>query len=166
VADVTQAREIAEKRSTRRHDAGQAPLSTRTLESLSGIKVTELKVSLKADFRGSVEAIRKELEKLQHEEVRARLLHTGIGAITVSDVQLALTSPQDTIIVGFNTTPDDDALRLAEEKGIQIREYNIIYNLTNDIKAALEGRLKPKEEVIHLGRAVVRALFKVTKVGV
>jgi translation initiation factor IF-2 len=92
-------------------------------------------------------------------------LHTGIGAITVSDVQLALTSPQDTIIVGFNTTPDDDALRLAEEKGIQIREYNIIYNLTKDIKAALEGRLKPLEEDIHLGRAVVRETFKISRVG-
>jgi translation initiation factor IF-2 len=165
VADLGQAREIADKRAARRHEAAQAPLSTRTLESLGGIKVTELKVILKADFRGSIEAIRKELEKLQHEEVRARLLHTGIGAITVSDVQLALTSPQDTIIVGFNTTPDDDALRLAEERGIQIREYNIIYNLTADIKSALEGKLKPREEVIHLGRAIVRQVFKISRVG-
>jgi translation initiation factor IF-2 len=165
VDDLAQAREISEKRHNRRHDAGQAPLSTRTLESLSGIKVTELKVILKADFRGSVEAIRKELEKLEHEEVRARLLHTGIGAITVSDVQLALTSPQDTIIVGFNTTPDDDALRLAEERGIKVREYNIIYNLTADIKAALEGKLKPREEIIHLGRAIVRQVFRISRVG-
>ena len=165
VADLSQAREIAEKRHDRRHEAGQAPLSTRTLESLGGIKVTELKVILKADFRGSIEAIRKELEKLEHEEVRARLLHTGIGAITVSDVQLALTSPQDTIIVGFNTTPDDDALRLAEERGIKVREYNIIYNLTADIKAALEGKLKPREEIIHLGRAIVRQVFKISRVG-
>jgi translation initiation factor IF-2 len=165
VEDLSEAREISEKRTSRRHDAGQAPLSTRTLESLTGIKVTELKVILKADFRGSVEAIRKELEKLEHEEVRARLLHTGIGAITVSDVQLALTSPQDTIIVGFNTTPDDDALRLADERGIKISEYNIIYNLTADIKAALEGKLKPREEVIHLGRAIVRQVFKISRVG-
>jgi translation initiation factor IF-2 len=165
VPDLSQAREIGEKRHSRRHEAGQAPLSTRTLESLSGIKVTELKVILKADFRGSVEAIRKELEKLQHDEVRARLLHTGIGAITVSDVQLALTSPQDTIIVGFNTTPDDEALKLAEEKNVQVREYNIIYNLTADIKSALEGKLKPREEVIHLGRANVRQVFKISRVG-
>jgi translation initiation factor IF-2 len=165
VPDLSQAREIAEKRLAKRHEAAQAPLSVRTLESLAGIKVTEVKVILKADFRGSVEAIRKELEKLHHEEVRARLLHTGIGAITVSDVQLALTSPTDTIIVGFNTTPDDDALRLAEEKNIQIREYNIIYNLTADIKAALEGKLKPREEIIHLGRAIVRQVFKISRVG-
>jgi translation initiation factor IF-2 len=165
VPDLSQAREIAEKRRAKRHEAAQAPLSVRTLDSLAAIKVTELKIILKADFRGSIEAIRKELEKLHHEEVRARLLHTGIGAITVSDVQLALTSPQDTIIVGFNTTPDDDALRLAEEKGVQIREYNIIYNLTADIKAALEGKLKPREEVIHLGRAIVRQVFKISRVG-
>jgi translation initiation factor IF-2 len=166
VEDLAQAREIAEKRRARRQEAEYNPLSQSSLESLGQIKVSELKVVLKADFRGSVEAIRKELEKLQHEEVRARLLHTGIGAITVSDVQLALTSPRDTIIVGFNTTPDDDALRLAEEKGVTIREYSIIYNLTNDIKAALEGRLKPREEVIHLGRAIVRDTFKISKVGV
>jgi translation initiation factor IF-2 len=165
VPDLSQAREIAEKRMAKRHEAAQAPLSVRTLESLAAIKVTELKVILKADFRGSIEAIRKELEKLQHEEVRARLLHTGIGAITVSDVQLALTSPQDTLIVGFNTTPDDDALRLADERGLKIREYNIIYNLTADIKAALEGKLKPREEIIHLGRAIVRQVFKISRVG-
>jgi translation initiation factor IF-2 len=165
VEDITQAREIAEKRQTRHQEALYNPLSKSSLESISAIKVSELKVILKADFRGSVEAIRKELEKLQHEEVRARVLHAGIGAITVSDVQLALTSPRDTIIVGFNVVPDDDALRLAEEKGVQIREYDIIYNLTNDIKAALEGRLKPREEVVHLGRAIVRQTFKISRVG-
>src|SRR5205823_520189 len=125
----------------------------------------ELKVILKADFRGSIEAIRKELDKLQHAEVRVRILHTGIGAITESDVQLALTSPQDTIVVGFNVVPDDRARSLAEEKGVQIRQYDIIYNLTNDIRAALEGKLKPREEVVHLGRAVVRDTFKISKVG-
>ena len=61
--------------------------------------------------------------------------------------------------------PDDDALRLAEERGVQIREYNIIYNLTDDIKAALEGKLKPREEIIHLGRAIVREMFKISRVG-
>ena len=69
------------------------------------------------------------------------------------------------MIVGFNVVPDDRALRLAEERGIQIREYNIIYNLTNDIRAALEGKLKPREEVVHLGRAVVRETFKISRVG-
>jgi translation initiation factor IF-2 len=92
-------------------------------------------------------------------------LHAGVGAITERDVNLALTSPQDTIIVGFNVVPDDGALALAEEKGVKIREYNIIYNLTNDIKAALEGKLKPREEVVYLGRALVRDTFKISRVG-
>jgi len=101
-----------------------------TLESLGEAKITELKVILKADFRGSIEAIRKELEKLHHDEVRIRLLHTGIGGITESDVQLALTSPDDTLILGFNTVPTTAAHALAEERGVDIRQYNIIYKLT------------------------------------
>jgi len=135
------------------------------MEQMTGLKITELKVILKADFRGSIEAIRKELEKLQHEEVRVRILEAAIGAITENDVWLALTSPQDTIIVGFNVVPDDRAMALAEDKGVQIRQYDVIYNLTNDVRAALEGKLKPKEEVIHLGRAVVRETFKISRVG-
>ena len=107
------------------------------------IKISELKLILKAEARGSVEAIKKEMEKLVHEEVRVRVLHAGIGAITESDVELALTSPQDTLVVGFNATADDAALDLAERRGITIREYDIIYKLTDDIKAALEGKLKP-----------------------
>src|SRR5205807_10653818 len=85
--------------------------------------------------------------------------------ITENDVWLALTSPEDTLIVGFNVVPDDRARTLAEEKGVQIRLYDIIYNLTNDIRAALEGKLKPREEVVHLGRAVVRDTFKISRVG-
>ncbi len=120
---------------------------------------------LKAEARGSVEAIRKELEKLHHEEVRLRVLHAGLGAINESDIMLALISPQDTLVVGFNVVPDDAARSLADARGLQIREYKIIYNLVDDVKAALEGRLKPIEEVVHLGRAVVRQTFKVGKVG-
>jgi translation initiation factor IF-2 len=166
VPDLTVAREIADKRKHKRLEAAQAkPRPAVSLETLTAAKIAELKVILKADFRGSIEAIRKELEKLHHEEVRIRILHTGIGGITESDVQLALTSPGDTIIVGFNVVPDDRAKALAEDRGIQIRQYNIIYNLTNDIRSALEGKLKPREEVIHLGRAVVRQVFKISRVG-
>jgi translation initiation factor IF-2 len=163
--DLATAREIADKRKTRHQEASLVKRVPLSLESLTQAQVAELKVILKADFRGSVEAIRKELEKLQHEEVRVRVLHAAIGGITESDVQLALTSPEDTIIVGFNVVPDDRAMALAEEKGISIRQYDIIYNLTNDIRAALEGKLKPREEVVHLGRAVVRETFKISRVG-
>src|SRR5262249_57231664 len=128
-------------------------------------KITELKIILKAEARGSVEAIRKELEKLHHEEVRVRVLHAAIGGITESDVQLALTSPQDTLIVGFNAVPDDRARALADERGVQIRQYTIIYQLTDDVRSALEGKLKPREEVVHLGRALVRETFKISRVG-
>jgi translation initiation factor IF-2 len=169
IDELTKAQEIADLRRVKEREAQLNRFAPVSLESLtaakSKIKISELKVILKAEARGSVEAIRKELEKLVHEEVRARVLHAGIGAITESDVQLALTSPDDTIIVGFNVTTDDDAMRLAEARGVKVREYQIIYNLVDDVKAALEGRLKPIEEVVHLGRAVIRDTFRITKVG-
>jgi translation initiation factor IF-2 len=165
VPDLATAREVAEKRLHRQQEASLQQRQPVSLETLSEAQIAELKVILKAEARGSIEAIRAELEKLQHEEVRVRLLHSGIGAINVSDVQLALTSPQDTIVVGFNVVPDDAALALAEERGIRIQEYDIIYKLTEDLRAALEGKLKPREEIIHLGRAVVRETFKISRVG-
>ena len=165
ISDLAEAREIAEKRKMRALESSIYKRSPMTLENLSAAKVTELKVILKADFRGSIEAIRKELEKLTHEEVAVRVLHTGVGGITESDVSLALASPDDTIIVGFNSVPDDRARALAEEKGIQIRQYNIIYKLAEDVRNALEGKLKPREDIIHLGRAVVRDSFKISRVG-
>jgi translation initiation factor IF-2 len=165
VTDLAGARAIADKRLERQLEAAQVKRVPVTLEKLTEAKIAELKIILKADFRGSIEAIKKELEKLHHEEVRVRLLEAAIGAITENDVWLALTSPQDTLIIGFNAVPDDRARALAEEKGVQIREYDIIYNLTNDIRAALEGKLKPIEEVVNLGRAVVRKTFKISRVG-
>jgi translation initiation factor IF-2 len=170
VEELATAQEIAEIRRDKELEASRNKFAPVSLDSLTAAKtkakITELKVILKAEARGSVEAIRKELEKLVHEEVRTRVLHAAIGAISESDVQLALTSPEDTLVVGFNVTADDAALRLAEDHNIHLREYQIIYNLVDDVKAALEGRLKPIEEVVHLGRAVVRATFKVGKVGV
>jgi translation initiation factor IF-2 len=170
VAELTEAKEIAEDRENKEREAARNKFTApKDLDSLSAAKskakITELKVILKAEARGSVEAIRKELEKLVHEEVRTRILHAGIGAITESDVILALTSPDDTLVIGFNVTADDAALRLAEERDISLREYDIIYKLTDDVKAALEGKLKPIEEVVHLGRAVIRDTFKISKVG-
>jgi len=165
IPDLALARAIAETRKEKSAEAAQHKRAPLTLETLNEIKFVELKIILKADFRGSVEAIKKELEKLHHEEVRVRILEAGIGAITETDVWLAKASPLDTMIVGFNVVPDDRALALAEETGVQIREYDIIYNLTNDIRAALEGKLKPREEVVHLGRAVVRDTFKISRVG-
>ncbi len=165
VEDLTVARDIADKRQLKQSESAMIRREPMSLEKLGEVEIAELKVILKAEARGSVEAIRKELEKLQHDEVRVRILHAAIGGITESDVQLALTSPEDTIVVGFNVVPDDRAETLADERGIQIRQYNIIYNLTNDIRAALEGKLKPREDVIHLGRALVRESFRISRVG-
>lgn len=165
VPDIAQAREIALARQERQRLAQPIKKSTFRLEDLDKAKVVEIKLILKADVRGSIEAITKELQKLEHEEVKLKLLHTGIGAITEGDVQLALASPEDTLIVGFNVVPDDRAQALADEKGVQIRLYNIIYQITDDLRAALEGKLKPTEQVVNLGRAVVRQLFKISRVG-
>jgi translation initiation factor IF-2 len=165
VPDLNIAADIAERRREKMRETVVTKRPPLTLERLTETKIQELKVILKADFRGSIEAIKKELEKLQHAEVRVRLLEAGIGAITENDVWLALASPEDTMIVGFNAVPDDRALAFAEERGVKLHEYNIIYNLTNDIRAALEGKLKPREEVVHLGRAIVRDTFKISRVG-
>jgi translation initiation factor IF-2 len=165
VPEVTMAHEIADKRSDKLREANVTRREVVRLEDINHAKIVELKVILKADFRGSIEAIRKELEKLHHEEVRVRVLHAAVGGITESDVQLALASPLDTIILGFNVVPDDRAHALAEERGVQMRQYNIIYQLTDDIRSALEGKLKPREEIVHLGRAVVRETFKISRVG-
>ena len=100
--DLAVAREIAESRYAKLVEAGHVKKSPLTLENLIQQKIEKLYIILKADFRGSIEAIKKELEKLQHDEVKLEVLHTGIGAITESDVQLALTSPENTIVVGFN----------------------------------------------------------------
>jgi translation initiation factor IF-2 len=165
VHDLATAREIAEKRKGRLQEASLAPRVSFDLARLSGYQIAELKVILKADFRGSIEAIRKELEKLHHEEVTVKILQAGIGGISESDVDLALTSPEDTIIVGFNVVPDDRAKALADERGISLRLYSVIYELTNDIRSALEGKLKPRKEIINLGRALVRDTFKISRVG-
>jgi translation initiation factor IF-2 len=165
VPDLSQAREVADRRLEKLQEASLFTRPPASLEMLSEAKIAELKIILKADFRGSIEAIRKELDKLQHAEVRIHILETAIGAITENDVWLALTSPENTIIVGFNVVPDDRARSLAEEKGIQVRLYDVIYKLTEDVRAALEGKLKPREEVVHLGRAVVRETFKVSRAG-
>jgi translation initiation factor IF-2 len=165
ITDLSAAREIADHRMEKLEESLLSRRPPASLEMLSEAKIAELKVILKADFRGSIEAIKKELEKLQHDEVRIHLLEAAIGSITENDVWLALTSPDNTIIVGFNVVPDDGARALAEEKGVQVRLYDIIYKLSEDLRAALEGKLKPREEVVHLGRAVVRETFKISRSG-
>ena len=103
-----------------------------------------LNIILRADVRGSIEAIRKELEKLEHPEVQIRILQATVGGITEADVHLADAS--DAVIIGFNVVPDENARVLADKRGVQIRRYDIIYQVTGDLQAALEGMLRPESK--------------------
>ena len=122
-----------------------------------------LNLIIRADVRGSLEAIEKELSKLDHPEVDIRILQRSVGGISVADVTLA--SASQGVIVGFNVIPDESARILADSKNVEIRRYDIIYKLAQDIRALVEGRLKPEEKVVELGRAFVKAVFTVSRVG-
>jgi translation initiation factor IF-2 len=122
-----------------------------------------LRLILKSDVQGTLEAIKSSLLRLSVEEVGIEIIHEGVGGITESDTMLADAS--NAIIVGFNVRPDSNARRLAEQKGIEIRLYRTIYDLLDDVKAAVEGMLAPRLKEQILGEAEIRAVFKVPKVG-
>ena len=126
--------------------------------------VQDLNIVVKADVQGSVEAVQSELAKIRHPEVRVVVLHTGIGAITESDVMLA--SASNAIVAGFNVRPNSEAKQLAEREGVDIRTYRVIYQLTEDIQRALVGMLVPEKVEETLGEAEVRALFRASRIGV
>ncbi len=162
------AREIAEVKKLRDESSKQQKqpkkLSLEDLfKKMEEGEVKELPIVLKCDVQGSVETIDALLNKLSNEEVKINVIHKAVGAITENDVLLA--SASNAIIVGFHVKADKKTMKLAEQEGVDIRIHNIIYELTNEIKAAIEGMLEPeiKEEVI--GRLEVRQVFKVPKVG-
>ncbi|MEX0676623.1 MAG: translation initiation factor IF-2, partial [Pirellulales bacterium] len=166
--DIATARQIAEKRAgkSRRAALGIVPdhvTLENLFERLSQKEVQTLNIILRADVRGSIEAIQKELTKLAHPEVKIKILQATVGGITEADVHLADAS--DAVIFGFNVVPDENARLLAEVKGVQIRRYDIIYKLTEDLKAALEGMLEPEQREIELGRALVQRTFTISRVG-
>ena len=167
VETEARAREIAEYRERKKREARGAALRKASLEQLMNqMKEGELKefpVLVKADVQGSAEAIVQALEKLGNEEVRARIVHYGVGGISESDVQLA--SATGAVILGFNVRADRKARELAEREGIEIRYYNIIYDLVDDMKAAMSGLLEPEIRETHLGNAEVLEVFKVSGVG-
>jgi translation initiation factor IF-2 len=167
--DIIQARQLAEQRAADarvRELAGARPHVT--LESLyerlaEESQVQTLNIILRADVRGSIEAIRKELSKLEHAEVQIKILQATVGGITEADVHLADAS--DAVIIGFSVVPDERARWLADKLGVQIRRYDIIYQLTDDLKAALEGMLTPERQEKELGRALVQRTFHISRVG-
>jgi len=168
--DIAQAREIAESRATQKRAVtlGSSGFHHVTLENLferldGTEEVQTLNMILRADVRGSIEAIEKELSKLEHPEVRIKILQKSVGGISEADVTLADAS--DAIIIGFNVVPDEKARARAEATGVQIRRYDVIYKITDDLKKAVEGMLKPEERTVELGRALVQRTFKISKVG-
>ncbi|HBG17668.1 MAG TPA: translation initiation factor IF-2, partial [Firmicutes bacterium] len=167
VTDEKLARQLAGKRQQFRREQELKKYQRVKLEDLfTRIKegeMKELNIILKADVHGSVEAIQQSLEQLSTDEVRVKVIHGGVGAITESDVMLA--SASEAIIFGFNVRPDPIAKRVAEREDVDLRMYRIIYNIIDDVKKAMEGLLEPEYKEVVLGRAEVRATFKVPKVG-
>jgi translation initiation factor IF-2 len=123
----------------------------------------EVALVVKGDVQGSVEAISAALEKLGTEEVIARVIHAGVGGVTESDVTLAVAS--QAVILGFNVRAHKEARELAEAQGVEIRYYNIIYNLVDDVKAAMSGLLSPTLRETMLGNAQILEVFNISKVG-
>ncbi len=167
--NITQARQLAEQRAAaaRVRELGNVQPHV-TLESLferlgQESRVQTLNIILRADVRGSIEAIRKELSKLQHPEVQIKILQATVGGVSEADVHLAHAS--DAVIIGFSVVPDEGARQLADKLGVQIRRYDIIYQVTDDLKAALEGMLKPERQEKELGRALVQQVFHISRVG-
>jgi translation initiation factor IF-2 len=126
-------------------------------------ELNELNVVLKADVSGSLEALQDEIAKLPQEQILVNVIHSAPGGINESDVMLAAAS--DAVIIGFNVRPLADARRAAEREGVEIRTYSVIYKITEELRAAMEGMLEPEEVEETLGQAEVKELFKASRVG-
>lgn len=166
VADEKFARELAEERKLKLASSQTESTSVSLNDLFDRISKGELKsvkLIIKADVQGSVEAVKQSLAKLGNEEVNIDIIHAAVGGIKESDVLLAETS--GAIIIGFNVRPDSNAKQLAAQKKIDIRFYNIIYNAIEDIEKAVKGMLDPKFREVVLGSAEVRELFKISGVG-
>src|SRR5579862_4190548 len=169
VEKESRARELAHQRDDRLRRELLAKQSSRGVsleklfEQMQAGGVQDLNIVIKGDVQGSVEAIVGELAKIDHSEVRVNVIHTGVGGITENDVNLAAAS--GAMVVGFNVRPSTEARQLAERQGIEIRQYRVIYQLTDDIQQALVGMLSPVETEAVIGEAEVRALFKVSRLG-
>jgi translation initiation factor IF-2 len=168
VSDERVAREAAEKRATRRRDVrmaatGSQRVSLETFMTMPTEGKKSLNLIIKADGQGSLEALRSRMESLSNEEVDIRVIHGGVGAISPNDVNLA--SASNAVLIGFNIRPDETARRLAENEGVDLRFYQVIYEIEEDLKKAMRGMLAPVIREVTLGRAEVRQVFKVSKVG-
>jgi translation initiation factor IF-2 len=168
VEDEEKARKIAEYRQRKAREAEAAKQTKISLEKLfeklKEGELKELKIVLKADTQGTLEALDASLQKLSTDKVKVSIIRKGIGAITESDVMLA--SASEAIVIGFNVKPTSQAKEIAKQEGVDIRFYDVIYHLLEDIKKAMEGLLEPIYEEVITGVAEVRATFKVPQVGI
>ena len=168
VTDERMARELVLERKQKERDALTSAAQKMTLQDLfANIQdgnVKDLNIILKADVQGSAEALKSSLQELSNEEVRVRVIHAGVGAINENDIMLA--SASNAIIVGFNVRPDIKTRASAEQKGIDMRMYRVIYECIEEVKAAIKGMLAPKFREEILGTAEVRQVFKITGAGV
>ena len=167
VSDERLARELVEQRKTKEKEERFSSQTKVTLDNLfDRMKLDdmkELKIIVKADVQGSVEAVRQNLEKLTNDEIRVNVIHSGVGAIRESDVMLANAS--NAIIVGFNVRPDSVAEENAKRDGVDMRLYRVIYECIEEIQSAMKGMLAPKFRENQLGRVEVRQTYKITGVG-
>lgn len=167
VEDERLARELVDERRHEQKEEAFKSYQKVTLDNLfSQIEqgaMKELPIIVKADVMGSVEAVKQSLEKLTNDEVRVRVIHGAVGGVSESDVMLAEAS--NAIIVGFNVRPDPVAKENADEKGVDIRLYRIIYDAIEEITSAMKGMLAPKYRNVELGRAEIREVYKITGVG-
>ncbi|MED5465159.1 MAG: translation initiation factor IF-2, partial [Myxococcota bacterium] len=167
VASAEAAREISDHRIETRKVGEQTSATKMSLEQImkrmSGEEQLELKLVVKADVQGSVEAVKGALLKLTTEEVGVSVIYGGVGGITESDIMLAAAS--NGLVLGFNVRPDNNARRVADREGVEIRPYSIIYEMVDDVKKAMEGLLAPESKESIVGHAEVRDLFRVSKVG-
>ncbi|MGE5527673.1 MAG: translation initiation factor IF-2 [Patescibacteria group bacterium] len=167
IKDEHLARQVADQRQQIRRESELRRVSPLTLDDLfNRVKegeLKELKVIVKADVHGSAEALRQSLERITKEQVKVSVIHSGVGAIKETDIMLA--SASNAIIIGFNVRPDAAAKRLGEKENVDVRLYRVIYNAIEDIEAAMDGMLSPEYHEVVLGKAEVRAVFKVPKIG-
>ena len=167
VEDEKLARELADKRTTEAKERQFAAYTKVTLDNLfdqmAANDMKELPIVVKADVQGSAEAVKQSLEKISNDEVRVRVIHAGVGAISKSDVSLADAS--NAIIIGFNVRPDAVAKAEAEQTGVEMRMYRVIYDAINDVSDAMKGMLAPKIREVALGEAQVRQVYKISSVG-
>ena len=167
VIDERMARELVEQRRQAQKDAAANAMTKVTLDNLFAKmqegQMKELPLIVKADVQGSAEALKASLEKISNEEVRVRVIHTGVGAINESDILLASTA--GAIVVGFNVRPDAGAQASAQRTDVDMRFYRVIYDAIDEIEAAMKGMLAPKFEEVVIGHAEVRMTYKVSSVG-